>query len=445
MDINFLETTGLFHVDMLSKVMMCLIAFVAFNILIFAKNHLSGDRLQKRFFIQITAVSSCLIGVTILDHIFAFILFWLVGNLILANLIIHKHSWAAAHASGRLAQKNFLLGALFLVTAAGLLSTAADTASIQVILQTPLPTQTSWVAATLIMLAALTQSGTLPFHNWLKSSLNSPTVVSAFMHAGLVNGGGFLLVRFAPLVAQEKTVMIGLFIIGSLTAFAGTFWKLVQSDVKRMLASSTIAQMGFMMVECGLGLFPAAVAHLVWHGLFKSHLFLSSSTIAQQPKQVIAPPTFAQLLFGLFFGGIGATLYWLIVAEGPLAPNSYLFMCVGVFVFLTQVALTTLSRLTVANIVKSSLVVFLVSFSYGYSVHFIEQFVPFQVIQNLNMVHYLFLAFFVLSWFAMIFRHHLLERKEIRPLWHKLYVFFLNSSQPHKKTVTLEHQHYNYQ
>ena len=87
------------------------------------------------------------------------------------------------------------------------------------------------------------------------------------MHAGLVNGGGFLIVRFAPLYLNYPGILNIIFIIGLSTAIMGTLWKLMQSDIKRMLACSTMAQMGFMIAQCGLGLFSAAIAHIILHGL----------------------------------------------------------------------------------------------------------------------------------------------------------------------------------
>ena len=104
------------------------------------------------------------------------------------------------------------------------------------------------------------------------------------MHAGLINGGGFLLARFAPMLAIQPPILNLIFIAGITTALLGTLWKLMQSDVKRMLACSTMGQMGFMIAQCGLGLFPAAVAHLSWHGLFKAYLFLSTGSAAKEKR-----------------------------------------------------------------------------------------------------------------------------------------------------------------
>jgi len=130
----------------------------------------------------------------------------------------------------------------------------------------------------------MTQSAIWPFHTWLISSLNSPTPVSAIMHAGLINGGGFLLTRFAGLFVQSTGMLQVIFFLGLLTALIGTLWKLMQHDIKRMLACSTMGQMGFMIAQCGLGLFPAAIAHLCWHGLFKAYLFLSSGSAAHEKE-----------------------------------------------------------------------------------------------------------------------------------------------------------------
>ena len=105
--------------------------------------------------------------------------------------------------------------------------------------------------------------------------MTSPTPASALMHAGFVNGSGILLTLFAALIFASNTMDL-LFIIGGLTAVIAQFTKLLQVNVKQKLACSTIAQMGFMIMQCGLGYFNAAIAHLILHGFYKAYLFLSS-------------------------------------------------------------------------------------------------------------------------------------------------------------------------
>jgi NAD(P)H-quinone oxidoreductase subunit 5 len=113
-----------------------------------------------------------------------------------------------------------------------------------------------------------------PFHRWLLSAMTSPTPASALMHAGFVNGSGILLALFSTVLFASNTLII-LFIIGGLTAVIAQFTKLLQVNVKQKLACSTIAQMGFMIMQCGLG-FSMRVVHLLLHGFYKAYLFLSA-------------------------------------------------------------------------------------------------------------------------------------------------------------------------
>ncbi|QOV89740.1 proton-conducting transporter transmembrane domain-containing protein [Humisphaera borealis] len=132
-----------------------------------------------------------------------------------------------------------------------------------------------WVAM-LVAVAALTKSAQFPFHSWLPETMESPTPVSALMHAGIINAGGVLLLRFAPLLATAPAALTLLVLIGTLTAALGTVSMWSQVKVKRQLAWSTVAQMGFMMVQCGLTVFPAAALHIVGHGCYKAWSFLRS-------------------------------------------------------------------------------------------------------------------------------------------------------------------------
>ncbi|PSP17713.1 oxidoreductase, partial [Halobacteriales archaeon QH_10_67_13] len=124
--------------------------------------------------------------------------------------------------------------------------------------------------------AAMVQSALVPFHGWLLASMTAPTPASALMHAGFVNAGGILLVRFAPVVSAELDVMLGIVAAGAASALVGKLLKTVQADVKGQLGCSTVGQMGFMIMQAGLGFFSAAVAHLILHGFYKAFQFLGS-------------------------------------------------------------------------------------------------------------------------------------------------------------------------
>ena len=131
-------------------------------------------------------------------------------------------------------------------------------------------------AAGFLAAAALLKSAQFPTHGWLTEVMETPTPVSALLHAGVINAGGFLLIRFADVMLLAPGVLAVLVMIGGFTALFGGLVMLTQPAVKTSLAWSTVAQMGFMILECGLALFPLALLHIVAHSLYKAHSFLAS-------------------------------------------------------------------------------------------------------------------------------------------------------------------------
>ena len=127
-----------------------------------------------------------------------------------------------------------------------------------------------------LILAAVLKTAAFPLHGWLTEVMEAPTPVSALLHAGIINGGGFLLIRMAEAVQTSAGAMAALVMLGGLTALFGAVVMLTQSAVKTALAWSTVAQMGFMLLQCGLGLWALAMLHIVAHSLYKAHAFLSS-------------------------------------------------------------------------------------------------------------------------------------------------------------------------
>jgi NAD(P)H-quinone oxidoreductase subunit 5 len=143
--------------------------------------------------------------------------------------------------------------------------------------------------AALLIVAALLKSAQFPLHGWLIEVMETPTPVSALLHAGIINAGGFLVLRFAPLIALSNPSLDALALAGGVTALFGSVVMLTQTSIKVSLAYSTIAQMGFMMLECGLGAFSAALLHIVAHSLYKAHAFLSSGSVIDLARASWSP------------------------------------------------------------------------------------------------------------------------------------------------------------
>ena len=188
----------------------------------------------------------------------------------------------------------YRIGDLPLILAAALLYNAYDTWSLTVIFNeiaaNPdahqfLGMQLTEVVAALVGLAAFARSAQFLLHTWLPYTMDGPTPVSALMHAGIVNAGGFLINRFAPLFIHSGDVLNGIFIVGLVTAILGSLLMLTQNDIKKALGYSTMGQMGFMIMECGVGAFSLAIYHMFAHGVFKGTMFLSSGSVINQARQ----------------------------------------------------------------------------------------------------------------------------------------------------------------
>jgi NAD(P)H-quinone oxidoreductase subunit 5 len=448
----FLEKNEFFGfiANEISWLMATLILFVSAIVHHFSLRYMAGDRNYSRYYVFLSLITVSILLMVASDNIVNLISFWSLSNLILVLLMMHKCEWAAAKNSGLLTFKTFFLGLVFLSAGTGLLALESGSMSLHVILQNSesLSPPIRMISLFFIILAAFTQSGCWPFHRWLISSLNSPTPVSAFMHAGLVNGGGLLVARFAPIFFHENLLLNMLFILAAITLILGGIWKLFQTDIKRMLACSTMTQMGFMMMQCGLGLFPAALAHLFWHGLFKSFLFLrSGSTIAENPQKneerVSTVPVF---FLSSLCGVIGALGF--ILGSGLLftAVNTTAVLIFFSWMASTQVAHSLLQKKkSLFFMLTASVFCFTTGIIYGLTVYLIEVAVaPLQIWQPqlLNFIHIIFITLIFWIWIGLNLKPF--SNHEGSLWWRRFYVKMLNASQPNPKTITSSRSEYKF-
>lgn len=145
--------------------------------------------------------------------------------------------------------------------------------------------------ALLVLVAVAARCTLVPFVKWLPATLAAPTPVSALLHAGVVNAGAVLLWRTSLLIGGSSVAVYAVFTVGAATIVYGTALAGVKVDVKGALVASTTAQMGFMIMTCGLGLYALALFHMIGHGLYKATLFLGSgSAVQRQRRHQLAPP-----------------------------------------------------------------------------------------------------------------------------------------------------------
>lgn len=435
-----------FYVDNLSLIMIGLVSFVGVCIATFSFRYLKGDSKQMRFYCNLVALVLVIFVLVSADHILLIFLAWATSNLLLTRLMLHKKQWEAARQSYLLALRSFILGLCFLGSALMILYIDTGYTSIQKIISHTSGSIWFFCAAALLLLGAMTQSALWPFHRWLTSSLNCPTPVSAIMHGGLVNGGGFILARFAPILLEQPIIINIVFIVGIISAILGTLWKLMKSDVKSMLACSTMGQMGFMIAQCGLGLFPAAVAHLCWHGLFKAYLFLSSSSAAQEKRlDLDYPPSLHHFILSFFYGAIGAYMFSFSSGKNIFVSDTTVFLIVLAMIAGAQFSLPIIRSQSIAKIPLVLIAVVFMGSIYGFSVKLIQQVLSplhIWVPQPLNSIHIIALILLFAAWLSIIFGRN---AKHSYPHWIlKIYVHMLNASQPHPKTVTAHRNHYQF-
>ena len=436
-----------FKADGLGFLMTTLIFFVSTVVHQFSIRYMAGDRNYKSYFYKLSLITSSASIMALSDHFLLFFSAWCASNLLLISLMIHKNSWDAAAYSGKLAFKTLFSGAVVFMIALCVMYFDSGSLSISTLTQQDIHSQAMLAALFLCIVTAMTQSALWPFHRWLTSSLNSPTPVSALMHAGLVNGGGFLLVRFAPLLVEHPILLNLIFCIGVMSAILGTLWKLVQSDVKRMLACSTMGQMGFMMIQCGLGLFPAAIAHLIWHGLFKAFLFLSAGSAVQSKKieRESRTSSFSVFLISCAYGLLGAYSFAWFSNKSFFSMNTTAFLIGFAFIASTQVAHSVLQKRI--NLFKNLLAIIAALLSgaiYGCSIHLIETFIPSITMMHhpLNAIHLGAFIAFTIIW--ILLNLDCLKFIQISNVWKRIYMALLNGSQPHPKTITSIRQSYKY-
>ncbi|MEY3182343.1 MAG: hypothetical protein RLZ35_328 [Pseudomonadota bacterium] len=446
MPFNGLDT--FFSFNRLSILTIGLILFVGLCVTQFSMPYMKGDTRYKPFFVQLLSLIFSAILMVSANNMLLLFIFWALSNALLVRLMMHKLSWKAAKASGMLAAKNYLISLGCIGSAFILFYLSTDQITIDLLIQSKTHSVLLMPALVLLAVGAMMQSAIWPFHRWLISSLNSPTPVSAIMHAGLINGGGFLLVRFAPLYLQHSILLNCLFFMGLLTAFLGTLWKLMQSDIKRMLACSTMGQMGFMFVQCGLGLFPAAVAHLIWHGIFKAYLFLSSNSAAQEKRfDIILTAKPLPFSCALFCGLITSICFGYITGKSWFSGDTTLVLMVLTLIFGTQSSLSLLQIKPLQQLPVGLLLSALTGLLYGASVQSIAWFMdPLTLMQpqSLHFLHMLGILVLVLGWLYVLFLKPRLKSFSPRAWYLSHYVAHLNASQPDASTITAHRNQYAY-
>ena len=281
-----------FVLDPLAAAMLMMIALVGLCIFVFSIGYMADDKRFTRFFAYLSFFSGAMLGLVIANSLLLLFIFWeLVGlaSYLLIGFWIERPSAAAAAKKAfittRIGDMGFFLGMLWLYNRSGtLLFYDGGTGCLESAGLALLGASATFIAL-LIFFGAVGKSGQFPLHVWLPDAMEGPTPVSALIHAAtMVAAGVFLVARVYPLfslgaingVTSSLTVVVW---IGVTTALMAALIAIAQADIKRILAYSTVSQLGLMMVSLGVGGVPAGIMHLLAHGFFKALLFLGAGSV----------------------------------------------------------------------------------------------------------------------------------------------------------------------
>ncbi len=270
------------RLDAISVTMLTMIALLAFIVLKFSNNYMDGDERQGSFMGRLASTIASVQLLVISGNLGLLFIAWVFTSISLHRLLLFYPERPGAIIAAR---KKFILariGDASLLVAIALLYNQFGSGNLEVIfseLKTNVYSINVEIAAFCLVLAALFKSAQFPTHGWLIEVMETPTPVSALLHAGLLNAGPYLIVRMAFVMDASIYSPLLLIAVGGFTALFASVVFLTQSSIKTALGYSSVAHMGFSLMVCGLGVYPAAMLHLVAHSFYKAHAFLSTGSV----------------------------------------------------------------------------------------------------------------------------------------------------------------------
>ena len=292
---TWMEVGGLkmeigFMVDGLTAMMMCVVTFVSLMVHIYTIGYMEEDKGYNRFFAYISLFTFSMLMLVMSNNLLQLFFGWEAVGLVSYLLIgfwFNKPSAVFANMKAFLVNRvgdfGFILGIGLIAAYAGSLNytevfgKAAELGALQ------LP-GTEWMLVTVICIClfvgAMGKSAQFPLHVWLPESMEGPTPISALIHAAtMVTAGIFMVARMSPLFELSETALNFMMIIGAITALFMGFLGIIQNDIKRVVAYSTLSQLGYMTVALGASAYSVAVFHLMTHAFFKALLFLGAGSV----------------------------------------------------------------------------------------------------------------------------------------------------------------------
>jgi NAD(P)H-quinone oxidoreductase subunit 5 len=313
-DSALLGTNGLglsLRFDALSVLIVSMVSGLGAIVLRYSSTYLEGDSRQGTFLGRLCLTIASVELLVLSGNVVMLVLAWIATSLSLHQLLLFYPERARAVTA---AKKKFIvarIGDVCLVGAAALLYARFGTGQLGELFA--LARQASSDArvegaTVLLAVAALLKSAQFPTHGWLVEVMETPTPVSALLHAGILNAGPYVVMRFASVMELGAASAVLLVLLGGFTALFASVVLTTQPSVKVALGYSSAAHMGFMLLVCGLGVYPAAVLHLVAHSFYKAHAFLAAGSAVEIARSAnLAAPSAAQSP-GRVLGGLGLAL-----------------------------------------------------------------------------------------------------------------------------------------
>jgi NAD(P)H-quinone oxidoreductase subunit 5 len=274
------------QLDLVSSAMFVLVATLALVVVRYSRTYLAGQRELDRYARSLLLTVASVTVLVTSNHLAVLVVAWFATDVGLHQLLTFYRTRRQAII---VAHKKFLLSRLAdACFVSSIVIIGGELGSLRIDVVNTIArgsdglSPTLHLATALLVFGVLLKSAQIPFHGWMQSVMEAPTPVSALLHAGVVNIGGFVMIRLAPLMAPAYIAQSMLLGVGLFTTIVAALVMTTRVAIKGVLAWSTIGQMGFMLVQCGLGAWHLALMHLLAHSLYKAHTFLSSGSIVQQ-------------------------------------------------------------------------------------------------------------------------------------------------------------------
>ncbi|MFE8701834.1 NADH-quinone oxidoreductase subunit L [Cytobacillus sp. FJAT-54145] len=284
LQIGDVQLTAGFEVNQLNALMLVIVSLVSFLVHTYSKGYMHGDERMPVFYAYLGLFTFAMLGLVLSPNLLQTYIFWElvgVGSFLLIGFYFYKEEAKAAAKKAfimtRIGDVGLLIGMILLFWQVG--SFEYDVI-FQAVQDGAISGEMITLTAILIFIGAVGKSGQFPLHTWLPDAMEGPTPVSALIHAAtMVAAGVYLVAAMFPLFNASETAMLTVAIIGAVTAIFAASIGLVQTDIKRVLAYSTVSQLGYMMLALGSAGYVAGVFHLMTHAFFKALLFLAAGSV----------------------------------------------------------------------------------------------------------------------------------------------------------------------